>query len=304
MSEFTATFWGVRGGYPVPGKNTLEFGGNTTCLEVRAGPHLIIIDAGTGIIGLGKKLATQRAQNREPIVSTVLFTHGHHDHMQGLPFFAPLRFHDSTIHVFGLHVYGEDLSDMVERSMLPSMFPAAQQRMPGLRRPCNVYGNQAILITTRDETPRVAEMESEEAQSVPPWVAKVCVYHSSNHPKGGSLCYRVEYQGKKLVFATDTEGYIGGDTSLTKFVQGVDLLIHDAEYTEDEYTGPPSRRQGWGHSTWNMAVSVGQRANVKRLMLTHHSAKHDDAFVRNMEKTAQAVAPGVSMAREGLTIEI
>ena len=107
-----------------------------------------------------------------------------------------------------------------------------------------------------------------------------------------------------MVFATDTEGYIGGDTLLTKFVRGVDLLIHDAEYTEREYTGPPSRRQGWGHSTWKMAVTVGQRAKVKRLVLTHHSAKHDDAFVRDMEKTAQAEFPVVSMAREGLTIEV
>jgi phosphoribosyl 1,2-cyclic phosphodiesterase len=303
MSEFTATFWGVRGGYPVPGKGTLEFGGNTTCLEVQAGPHLIIIDAGTGIIGLGEKLMAQRAQDGEPIVGTLLFTHGHHDHTQGLPFFTPLRERDTVMHVFGPRVFGEDLGDMLQRSMLPPMFPVAQRGMPGMRTIQNVFGEQVILITERGQLPVVVDAESKETQ-VPPWAVKVWVYHSSNHPKGGSLCYLIEYQDKHLVFATDTEGYIGGDTLLSRFVKGADMLVHDAEYTDSEYTGPPIARQGYGHSTWKMAVLVGKRAQVKRLLLTHHHARHDDAFLSEMEKKAQAELPQALLAREGLTIEL
>jgi phosphoribosyl 1,2-cyclic phosphodiesterase len=299
MSEFTATFWGVRGGFPVPGKGTLEFGGNTTCLEVRAGPHLIIIDAGTGIIGLGEKLMAQQAQSNEPIVGTLLFTHGHHDHTQGLPFFLPLRQRDTVMHVFGPRVFGEDLADMLQRLMLPPMFPVAQRALPGMRTIHNVAGEQVIVIAEKGELPDVYDAGSEAAQA-PPSVVKVWVYHSSNHPKGGALCYMIEYQDKRLVFATDTEGYVGSDTLLSRFVYNVDVLIHDAEYTDDEY----ARMQGYGHSTWKMAVTVGKRAQVKHLLLTHHHARHDDAFLREMEKEAQAVFPQARLAREGMTVEL
>ena len=136
-----------------------------------------------------------------------------------------------------------------------------------------------------------------------PDAAKVWVYHSSSHPKGGSLCYMIEYHGKRIVFATDTEGYIGSDTLLGRFVEGVDVLIHDAEYTDREYVGPPSR-QGWGHSTWNMAVRVGQRACVKQLVLTHHNAKHDDAFLTELEQTVREHFPNAMVAREGMTLSL
>jgi phosphoribosyl 1,2-cyclic phosphodiesterase len=302
MSDFSVTFWGVRGGYPVPGHETVRFGGNTTCLQVRAGPHLIIIDAGTGILGLGEKLVEQRAQEQTPIQATLLFTHGHHDHTQGLSFFTPLRFRDTVIHVFGPRVFGEDLGDMLRRSMLPPMRPVALREMPGMRTIQTVSGGQTIVISEPGELPVVVDEGGE--QGAPDGAAKVRVYHSSNHPKGGSLCYLIEYQGKRLVFATDTEGYIGGDVLLGEFVRGVDVLIHDAEYTDSEYTGPPVARQGYGHSTWKMAVAVGKKAQVKRLMLTHHHARHDDAFLQEMEKEAQAVFPPTFMAREGMTIEL
>ena len=303
MSEFTATFLGVRGGYPVPGPSTLEFGGNTTCLEVRAGPHLIVIDAGTGIIGLGDRLIAQRARDHQPIAGTLLFTHGHHDHTQGLCFFSPLHLRDSIFHVFGPRVFDEDLSDMIERLMRPPTFPVAQRGMPGLCSVHNVYRDQVILVAEPGDLPTVVDADSISASDVPGTV-QIWVYHSSNHPKGGSICYRIEYQGKRFVFATDTEGYIGGDTLLSRFVQGVDVLIHDAEYTEQEYTGPPSLHQGWGHSTWKMAVAVGKQAQVKRLVLTHHNAKHDDAFMRDLEKDVQSVFPAAIVAREGMTIEL
>ena len=302
MSDFTATFWGVRGGYPVPGKDTVKFGGNTTCLQVRAGPHLIIIDAGTGIRALGEELVAQRVQDQTPIMGTLLFTHGHHDHTQGLLFFEPLRLRDTVFHVFGPRVFGEDLGDMLRRSMLPPMRPVALREQPGIRVIQTVSGGQTILITEPGKLPAVADQGADP--EVPCEAAIVRVYHSSNHPKGGSLCYLIEYQGKRLVFATDTEGYIGGDVLLGEFVRGVDMLVHDAEYTDSEYTGPPVARQGYGHSTWKMAVAVGKKAQVKRLMLTHHHARHDDAFLLEMEREAQAIFPPTFMAREGMTIEL
>jgi phosphoribosyl 1,2-cyclic phosphodiesterase len=270
---------------------------------VQAGPHLIIIDAGTGIIGLGYELLAQRDRDCRPIVGSLLFTHGHHDHTQGFRFFAPLRLRDSVFHVYGPRVFGEDLTDMLSRLALPPTYPVAQRAMPGVRSVHDVHGEQAILFTGRDDPPEIVDAHSALAQG-PYDGVKISVYHSSNHPKGGSLCYRIEYESRQLVFATDTEGYVGGDTLLCRFVRCADVLIHDAEYTDHEYTGPPSRRQGWGHSTWRMAVRVAECARVRRLVLTHHNANHDDAFLRDLEKQVQAVFPDTILAREGMTIEL
>jgi ribonuclease BN (tRNA processing enzyme) len=116
------------------------------------------------------------------------------------------------------------------------------------------------------------------------------------------MIYSIRYQGKNLVFATDTEGYEGGDQRLVDLARDADLLIHDAEYTEREYSGPPLVRQGWGHSTWHAAVEVGQMASVKRLALTHHHAPHKDGKMRAIEREAQVVLPQAFVAREGMTL--
>jgi phosphoribosyl 1,2-cyclic phosphodiesterase len=301
MSEFSATFWGVRGGRPVPGAETVEFGGNTTCLEVRAGSHLIILDAGTGIIPLGAKLAASRRVDGQPILGTMLFTHGHHDHTQGLPFFAPLRFSGSRFHVLGPRVFGQDLHQVLQRAILPSMCPASLDQLRGVRSIRNVHEDQVIVLTQPGARPVVQGLDLGEP-SVPPGAVKIRLYHSCHHPRGGSLVYYIEFRGKRLVFATDTEGYEGGDQRLIRLARGADLLVHDAEYTDHEYAGPPLIRQGWGHSTWRMAVEVGQAAQVKRLALTHHHAQHNDASMRDIEAEAQAAFSKAFVAREGMTV--
>jgi phosphoribosyl 1,2-cyclic phosphodiesterase len=298
-----ATFWGVRGGIPVPGPGTVEFGGNTTCLEVRAGPHLIIIDAGTGIIQLGAKLKAERARGGRPIAGTLLFTHGHHDHTQGLPLFAPFRFSDSCFHALGPQVFGLDLQEVLRRATLPSIYPTPLDQLESMRSIRTVRERQAIVLLQPGIEPVVQDLDL-GGPFVPPGAVRVCLYHSCHHPRGGALVYRIEYCGKKLVFATDTEGYEGGDQRLIRLARGADLLIHDAEYTDKEYNGPPFVRQGWGHSTWRMAVDVGQQAEVKQLALTHHHAQHDDASLRAIEQKAQAIFPPAFVAREGTTIEL
>ncbi len=303
MSDFTVTFLGVRGGYPVPGPTTIEYGGNTTCLEVRAGPHLIVIDAGTGIIDLSNRLMAQHDQDQQPLIGTILFTHGHHDHMQGLPFFAPLHLQDSQFYILGPRMFDSDLRDVLARTLLPSIFPYRMNTLVGVREIRNIQDRETILLTRPDMPPQVVDL-SQQAVFVPPWSVKIEMYLSKNHPKGGSMCYRIEYRGRRMVFATDTEGYEGGDTHLIDFARHADLLIHDAEYIDEEYVGAPFSRQGWGHSTWKIAVEVGQKADVKRLALTHHNARHDDAFVRRMEQEAHATFERSFMAREKLAIEL
>jgi phosphoribosyl 1,2-cyclic phosphodiesterase len=262
---------------------------------------LIIIDAGTGIIGLGAKLVAERVQTGQPIVGTLLFTHGHHDHTQGLPQFAPLGLADTCFHVLGPQVFGLDLRQVLERAMLPSVYPIP---LNGLHRMCsirNVHEKQAILLLQPGMRPVLQDVDVSQP-FVPPGAVYIRIYHSCHHPRGGSLIYSIEYRGKKLVFATDTEGYDGGDQRLIRLAKGADLLVHDAEYVDREYTGPPLARQGWGHSTWRMAVEVGLQAQVKRLGLTHHHAQHNDAALRAIEREAQALFPPTFMVREGTTV--
>jgi phosphoribosyl 1,2-cyclic phosphodiesterase len=264
---------------------------------------LIIIDAGTGIIGLGNKLVAQHKQGRQPIRGTLLFTHGHHDHTQGLAFFTPLKLNDSVFHIFGPRMPDADLEDVLREAMMPSVRPFQLKDMFQICQIRNVHENQAIILSQPDLPPVIVNCGRDQV-FVPPWSVVIRMYHSHNHPKGGTICYQVAYRGKRLVFATDTEGYEGGDTGLIKFARGADLLVHDSEYTDQEYTGPPFCRQGWGHSTWRIAVEVGQLAGVKRLALTHHHANHDDTFMRGIEEEAQAVFPKAFMVREGMTVEL
>ncbi len=304
MSEqtFSVTFWGVRGGYPKPGPTTNKFGGNTTCIEVRAGRHLIIIDAGTGIISLGEHLIAQHRVDRKPIVATILFTHTHHDHTYGFPFFTPSNLGSSILYIFGPMLLHQDLDAVLGRAMLPLVFPVRLDELRSMQVIRNISETEVIVFGEPDVPPQVRNVYHEYETS-PLWEVKVRSMRSYAHPQG-IFIYRIEVGGKKLVIATDVEGYAGGDRRLIQFAWGADLLIHDAEYTAEEYFEGRPPKQGWGHSTWEMAVDVAQAAEVKKLVLTHHHTLHDDAFLEDIERQAQARFPAAVVAREGLTLDI
>ena len=304
MSEqaFSVTFWGVRGGYPKPGPTTNQFGGNTTCLEVRVGYHLIIIDAGTGIIGLGEKLMAQHQADKKPIVATILFTHTHHDHTQGFPFFLPSRLGSSVLYIFGPKWLHQDLEAVLARAMLPPVFPVTLDELRSMRVIRNISENEMIVLREPDAPPEVCNVYR-EVEACSPWEVRVKIMRSYAHPQG-VFVYRIEMGDRKLVFATDMEGYTGGDRQLIQFARGADLLIHDAEFTSEEYLDGNPPRQGWGHSTWEMAVEVAQATEVKKLALTHHNAHHDDTFLEDMERQAQALFPAAIVVREGLILEV
>jgi phosphoribosyl 1,2-cyclic phosphodiesterase len=299
---FSVTFWGVRGGYPKPGPTTNKFGGNTTCIEVRAGRHLIIIDAGTGIISLGEHLIAQHQATGKPIIATILFTHTHHDHTYGFPFFAPSNLGSSILYIFGPMLLHQDLDAVLGRAMLPLVFPVRLDELRSMRVIRNISDTEVIVFDEPDAPPTVCNAYHEYETSHL-WEVKVRSMRSYAHPQGVFI-YRIEVGDRKLVIATDVEGYAGGDRRLIKFAQGADLLIHDAEYTEQEYLDGKPPRQGWGHSTWQMAVEVAQAAGVKQLALTHHNTLHDDAFLEDVERQAQARFPAAVVAREGLTLDI
>lgn len=301
-ASIAVTFWGVRGSHPATGQRTVHFGGNTSSIEVRAGNHIIILDAGTGIIELGRKLAAQSRAENKAVTATLLFTHTHHDHTQGFPFFVPAFFPNSTFYIFGPKTVHQDLEEVLSRTMMPPVFPITLEELPCERIVRNLHEGEVIVLNTEDAEPRVFRAGREEIPSSPDLVY-VRVMWSYAHPQGVFI-YRIEYRGKTLVLATDVEGYIGGDQRLIRFARGADLLIHDAQYTDTEYGNPTAPKQGWGHSTWQMAVDVARAAGAERLALFHHDPAHSDDMLAKAEREAQAVFPGAMMACETLTIEL
>ena len=300
MAEsMVVTFWGVRGSYPTPGTQTARIGGNTTCVQVQAGKHIIILDAGTGSIALGQSLIAQYRQDKKPITATMLFTHTHHDHTQGFPFFTPTHVPATTLYVFGPKTLHEDLEEVLGRAMLPPVFPIRLDELPCVRIICNLHEAETIVFDAQDAEPHVFPRTASVPDSLD--TVKVRVLHSYAHPQGVFI-YRIEYGGKALVFATDTEGYTGGDQRLIRFARGANLLIHDAQYTQDEYASAISPTQGWGHSTWNMAVEVAQAAQVEKLALFHHEPAHNDDFLEALERQAQEEFPQTMLAREGFKL--
>ncbi|MFZ5915337.1 MAG: MBL fold metallo-hydrolase [Chloroflexota bacterium] len=286
----------------MPGPTTVGVGGNTTCFEVRVAGHLIIVDAGTGIISLGREMMRHYHATREPMRASIILTHTHHDHTQGFPFFLPARHAHCSLHIFGPKVLEEDLRDVLARAMAPPVFPLGLEELNSERHIDHIRQGNLVILTTPAERPQLLSPRHDPEQ-IPPDAVVLSIHHSYNHP-GGVLIFRISHRQRSLVIATDTEGYIGGDQRLVRFARGADLLIHDAEYDEDEYANQGVIRQGWGHSTWRMATDVAQAAGVKQLALFHHSPDHDDAFLKAMERKAQAVFPDTFLACEGLTVEL
>ena len=300
--RFIVRFRGVRGSYPVPGETTSRVGGNTACVEVWAGGHLIIIDAGTGIIGLGKELMKKyRASGeKEPIVATMLFSHTHHDHTQGFPFFDPAHEGTSVLYMFGPRTFYEDIEEALSRAMLAPSFPVALAELKSLKVMSNIEESEVVILD-RSMDPQLLNVYRDEREDSPDAV-EIGLMRSFAHPNGGVSVYKISWAGKNMVYASDTESYIGGDTRLIEFARGTDLLIHDAQYTSEEYvTGP---KQGWGHSTPEMAIAIAQAAKLKKLVLFHHDPSHDDDTLAEIERKAQEAFPNTILAYEGLTIKL
>jgi phosphoribosyl 1,2-cyclic phosphodiesterase len=303
--EFSVTFWGVRGSYPAPRKDTLLFGGNTTCLEVSIGSTTIIIDTGTGIINLGQKIVSDyfNRGGKGPLELTILFTHLHHDHTQGLPFFAPLYLGQSVLHLFGPRKFGNELSITLERSMIPPNFPVDFYHANSVKEITTIKENNILLLDPKVPTPRCLNRYHEKPELKPSTIV-IRIMNEYSHPANGVLVYRIEYSGKSVVFATDVEGYVSGDAKLIDFVKGADLLIHDSQYTTQQYTALPTPKQGFGHSTPEMAIEVAKKAGVKNLALTHHDPLSSDGTLKRNQTKYKRRFENLFYTREGLTVTV
>ena len=270
-------FYGTRGSIPVCDKEFQEFGGNTTCIQVKGKKEgsIGIIDAGTGI----RKLGIDLIQSGGPLPSEVLigFTHFHWDHIQGFPFFDLA--YNPNVHL-SLIALGEgrgikDLKQIFEMQMQSEYFPVPLDKM-GAHFKFQLPNKTKDLFNFTDVT---------------------AIRH--NHP-GGAYTYCLEQDEKKIVISTDIEHGDQLDPNILSLAENADLLIHDAQYTSEELKS----HRGWGHSSYNQALEVAERANVKQLIMTHHDPAHNDHFLEKMEKYCQKRFSNCYLAREGMEITI
>lgn len=291
--ELRIKFWGVRGSYPTPGAGTVKYGGNTACVEIRAGDRTIVLDAGTGIIPLGRDLASRRT-----LEVVLLFSHLHHDHTQGLPFFVPAYLPNAKLHIFGPDGTTESLKKVLEQNQSFDTFPVSLKDTASSKDIQPVRESQVILWD--EQGVRVAESEQGSSEEA----VVIRIHRSYAHP-GGVFIYRISWRGKSIVYATDTEGYSGLDRRLVKFAKDAEVLIHDAQYLDEHYwgqrTGFPST-QGYGHSTVTMACKVAASARVGQLILFHHDPSYSDEVIAGMEVDARRNSGNVQAAYEGLEI--
>ena len=250
--------WGSRGSIAVSGPDYLKYGGDTTCVEIRAkSGELIIVDAGTGIRRLGNQVVRNQQPDNQPVYH-FLFTHSHWDHLIGFPFFKPLYMSESRIQIYRCPFPGRFIEEIVNKMMGPPHFPVR-------------YSDLKAQITYKDACPGAFGIGSVQVVPI-----------SLSHPNGG-CGYKFIEDGKTFVFLTDNElGYthVNGHqpADYEAFCKGADLLFHDAEYTPEEY----AKSIEWGHSTYTDALNLALGAGVKQFGLFHLNSERTDAAMDRM----------------------
>lgn len=293
-------FWGVRGSIPSPGPETVGYGGNTSCVEFRAGGEIIILDAGTGIRELGNALATEFAG--QPLKVTILITHSHWDHVHGFPFFQPAYDPSNAIRILGFEGTREGLAGIFSSQMESPYFPIGLAQMP-------------------------SHLSFEELRAMEFSIGDVNVRAAfANHP-GVCVGYRLESAGSSVCYLPDHEPFarmrnqstlpealkdqarqfaIAEDEKMIQFLEGTDVLVLDAQFDADEY----ATHTGWGHSCVDDAVELALRAKVKKLFLFHHDPSHCDAKIDQMVQHARSLVNksgkqlDVAAAKEGFKMEL
>lgn len=286
---YTVTFWGTRGSIPTPGPNTARFGGNTPCVAVEgAGGELVVLDAGTGIRALGLDLA---AKQDGAAKVEILLSHAHWDHIQGLPHFKPFFSPGNSVRIWGSRQGTMSLEAILRQQMDPAVFPV----------PLDALSAQLTVQQVDTEPFSIGEFRVRTIKL--------------RHP-GTTFGFRLTPAsgGPSMAYVTDNELGTGGHYDVpaswrrdfVTFLNGVDLLIHDAMYTPDEL----EEHRGWGHSTYEEAVTLAADAGVKQLVLFHHEPEHGDkemdvllAAARKFAKK-RGTALEVTAAQEGMKVSL
>ncbi len=278
------TFYGVRGSCPCSGDRYRRYGGNTSCLVVGIeGDEPLIVDLGTGLRSLGDVLLKEVRALGTPLHATALLTHLHFDHILGLPFFAPLHDPGARLTVHGPAQAKGSLKDALHAAVQPPVFPIHMEQFRG----------ELVTVDTRDEDFSIGSAKV-MARTIP---------HA-----GTTLGYRIEADGRSLAYLPDHQAPLDRRTipdAVLELCQGADLLVHDGQYTDDEFSG----KADWGHSTAAFAVHVAAEAGAKRLMLSHHDPSHNDRDIDRILTGARRLPEAkaledVSSAHESQSIDL
>ena len=294
---FRIKFWGVRGSYPTVDPATLKFGGNTSCVEVNADGRRLIFDAGTGIIPLGKELCEGTASVP---AAYIFLSHTHIDHVMGLCFFEPLLTAKARTFILGPGDSHGALTRSLRHLTHGDLFPVSLEELRGKKEIFSLAGGEIIRFGIPGRRPKIEAIRSVNGVPADELIVTTC--KSSAHPLNGVMLYRVHYQDKSFVYATDIEEQEGGYPDIIEFIRGADLLIHDAQYLHDEYVSRTKPRKGWGHSTVELAIDVAKKAEVKRLALFHHEPTHDDKTMKVIATRAKESFQSAVVAHEGMEI--
>ncbi|HEV3393866.1 MAG TPA: MBL fold metallo-hydrolase [Chthoniobacterales bacterium] len=257
-NSLSVIFHGVRGSTPAPGNAMARFGGNTSCVEIRTNDQILILDAGTGIRSLGDNLIT--AFGSRPIKASLVISHTHWDHIQGLPFFAPAYSANNHIRVFAAKGDRQKVDRGLRNQMDPTHFPVGLEHLTGIR---GIEEFNSDDVTLGDFRIRVAAL---------------------NHP-GGCAGFRIDAAGGSVAYLPDHEP---GEENLKlmEFAQGVDLLILDTQYTESEYVA----HRGWGHGCLSASVQFAIGAKARELVIFHHDPSHTDFHIDQMIERGRQLA--------------
>ena len=281
MAKSYLRFWGVRGSYPAPFETHLGIGGNTPCIEINVDDHLLICDAGTGIIPLGNKLVADGTQDR----LLILLSHFHWDHISGLPFFTPAFIPKNNINFFGPGDSKEIIKKYIDGQMKAPYFPVGTEE----------WMANITYIDPKERKIRHGPME--------------ITYYSAHHP-GITYGYNIKIKDKTIVYIPDneclfldksikenTKGFSEEEITMftkmneeeyeaeVKTILNTDILIHDAQYTPEDY----KKKKGWGHSCYIDVINMAIAANVKNLYLFSHDPNNDDKVIKNIQKECQKI---------------
>ena len=297
----TVRFWGVRGSLPSPGPDTVIYGGNTSCLEIRADERLIIIDLGTGIHPLGNYLIQNDLKKKGKIKADIFLTHTHWDHIIGFPMFSPIYIPGTEINITGpVSLDNESLKSIICCQMSYKYWPV-----------------RADELSAKIEYNQIKEETLDLGGGI------TVTSKFLNHPIF-CLGYRVNFQGKSIATVYDhepfhnlfaespqedsgkeaaQEGEIAASEQnerIREFIRGADIVIHDAQYKQEEYSG----HVGWGHCSYDLAIQTTAGLNLKKLVLFHHEPSRTDSQLEQIEKSyAKNESPQIVIAKEGITLE-
>jgi phosphoribosyl 1,2-cyclic phosphodiesterase len=274
----TLGFWGVRGSTPTVDRANMRYGGNTPCVEVVAPDGTrFILDCGTGLRMLGNR----RVAVGKPIQAHIFVSHYHWDHIQGIPFFAPMYAPQNDLHFYSFrseHLGQQSLKRVLETQMSMPYFPVDVGAMAATRHHSEVEGGDTLEING--------------TRIIARWL---------NHPQG-CLGFRFETAGGTVVYATDNEpGNKLLDRNLRELAAGADVFINDAQYTPEQLCG---NRKGWGHSSWQEGVAIAREVGARNLVLFHHDPESSDPIVDARLREARDSFPSVWAAAEGMVMTL